>query len=111
MNKNVRPGVRTGSPTANVISPAAAANIGVAKGDHITGKGTVKRPAEPLVTGKIRQPVALGNAVALNVGKGGPGQGRVVHRSGSQSATPAPAAVPAGRDILGEFGPESVRRK
>ena len=109
MNKNVRVPIRTGSPTANKVSPAAAANIGVAKGDHVTEKGTVRRPPEPLVTGKMPA-VPMGNAVALNVGGGGPGKRRVIHERGTQSqhGPVAGSPEPKGRDILSDFGPSSL---
>lgn len=113
MNKNVRVPIRTGERTANAISPGAAARIGTSVGNHSMDRGTVKRPAEPLVTGKVSQPVALGNAKALDVGGGGVGTGRVTHRSGSQSlhGTPVQGSTPAPRDILGDFGPESTPRR
>jgi hypothetical protein len=47
----------------------------------------------------------MGNAVATNVGKGGPGAGRTVMRSGSQSQH-GPIVGPApviGRDIWKDF--------
>jgi hypothetical protein len=83
MNKNVRVPIRSGPPNTKVISPAASANIGISKGNHAES-GTVRRPPEPLVQG-TRPQVAMGNAKALDVGKGGPGSGRTVYRSGSQS--------------------------
>jgi hypothetical protein len=110
MNKVRNVGVRTGSPTAQKISPAAAANLGISKGTH-SQSGDSRRPPEPLVTGTMKQ-VPLGNAVAGNVGKGGPGAGRIVHRSGSQGQQGAVAGsvAPQGRDILSGFGPESTKR-
>ena len=112
MNKNVRVPIRTGSPTASAISPGAASQIGTALGNHSMDRGTVKRPAEPLVTGKISQPVALGNAVALNVGKGGVGTGRIIHERGTQGQHgPAAGRVePQGRDILSDFSPRKGDR-
>ena len=108
MNKNVRVPIRTGERTANKVSPGAVSQIGHAQGNHAMDKGTVKRPAEPLVTGKIAQPVPLGNAKALDVGGGGVGTGRTVHKSGSQAThgTPVQGSTPAPRDILSDFGRE-----
>ena len=75
-NKLVQVGVSGGSPRANVISPGGADQQGQAMG---------KRSAvQPLVAGTAAAPVALGNAVATNVGPGGPGRGRTVKPSGSQ---------------------------
>jgi hypothetical protein len=110
--KNVRNvGVRTGSPTANKVSPQAVSGLGLAKGNHAETVGTVKRPPEPLVTGRGPQ-VPLGNAVAQNVGKGGPGAGRVVHARGSQGqhGPVAGSPQPQGRDILSDFSPRKGDR-
>jgi hypothetical protein len=51
--------------------------------------------------------------VALNVGKGGPGTGRTVMRSGSQGTHGSvnPGHAPARRDILSEYGPDILGRK
>jgi hypothetical protein len=46
---------------------------------------------EPKFTGKNFQPVKFGNEVALNVGKGGCGTGRTIHKTGSQDQHGAPA--------------------
>jgi hypothetical protein len=81
--EHVRTPVRAGPPNTKVISPSAAANIGASKGDHVTEGGTVQRPSDPLVAG-TRPQVASGNDVARNVGRGGPGAGRTVYRSGTQ---------------------------
>ena len=107
MNKVRNVGVRSGPPNTKIISPAAAANLGASKGNHVMGKGTVQRPPEPLVRGTASQ-VPLGNAVATNVGRGGAGAGRIVHATGSQGQHGAAVqgSQPAPRDILSEFGPE-----
>ncbi|WP_426410038.1 hypothetical protein [Bradyrhizobium ganzhouense] len=106
MNKVRSVGVRTGAPTTRIISPGAVSNIGAPKANHATDTGTFRAASQPLVTGNARD-VPLGNAVAGNVGRGGPGTGRVVHSTGSQGQH-GPAAgspQPQGRDILGDFGP------
>ncbi len=82
MNKVRSVGVRTGSPMAQRVSPGAVSQIGSKQGNH-SMSGTTQRPPQPLVTGSMPQ-VPLGNALAQNVGKGGPGAGRTVHVSGSQ---------------------------
>ena len=84
-NKNVRPPVKTGSPRANKISPGAADRIGQ-QVVMTTSQGT------KLVQGTAPQ-APLGNALAQNVGKGGPGTGRTVHKAGSQSATPSVSPI------------------
>jgi hypothetical protein len=82
--KNVRNvPIRTGPPNTKVISPSAVMQIGSKQGNHADG-GTVRRPPDPLVQG-TRPQVAMGNAKALDVGRGGPGTGRTIHKSGSQS--------------------------
>ena len=52
--------------------------------------------------------VPMGNQVALNVKGGGPGAGRTVMRTGSQSRHGAPVqgSTPTPRDILSEYGRE-----
>jgi hypothetical protein len=57
--------------------------------------------------------VPLGNAIATNVGKGGPGAGRTVMPCGTQGMHgPVAGQVrPQGRDILSEYGPEISGRK
>jgi len=85
--QHVKPTVRGGPPNTKIVSVSAAGSIGRSKGDHSTEGGgkTVARPKDPLIQG-TRSQVPSGNAVALNVGKGGPGAGRVLHgQAGSQS--------------------------
>jgi hypothetical protein len=82
-NKLVKVGVKAGPPNTKIISPSAVAIQGNKQGDHRTDGGAMRRPPDPLIQGTKPQ-VAMGNAVALNVGKGGPGVGRTVHKSGSQ---------------------------
>jgi hypothetical protein len=98
MNKNVTVGVRTGSPS-KATSPAAANQLGAA---------TAFKKEQVGVGRGERNSVPLGNEVALNVGKGGCGTGRDIHRYGSQGFHgPAnPGHSPAARDILSEFGPD-----
>jgi hypothetical protein len=99
-----------GSAMTRKVSPDAVSNIGLSKGTHVTGAGgrEVNRPATPLYR-EAQAPCCLGNEVAKNVGRGGPGAGRTVYASGSQmqhgSANPG-GPMPAPRDILGGFGPE-----
>jgi hypothetical protein len=96
-NKRVDIGVRTGSG-AHGIRPA-----------HVSQTGTAVDP-KSVERRETKAPEArFGNEVALNVGGGGPGVGRDVHPTGAQGVH-GPVAQgnprPAGRDILGGFGPE-----
>ena len=104
MNKNVGVGVRAGPPNTKIISPAAASRIGGHYGNHAEGV-TVRPPPQPLVTG-TRPQVPLGNALATNVGQGGPGAGRNVQLRGAQGQH-GPAAPgqprPQGQDIFVSF--------
>ena len=108
-NKNVKVGVRAGSPSTNVINPAGTRQL---------GNAVERETVQPLQRGSAKAATELGNALATNVGKGGPGTGRTIYGSGSQGTWGSPAQGEAdhapdvndmsgGRDILGEFGPES----
>jgi len=88
-------GVVTGT-NAKGVSPQAAARIGM---QVITSTGVAKVP------GPISKP--LGNELAKNVGAGGPGAGRTIYSTGTQSKQPVPGPMPAGRDILRDFGPDT----
>jgi hypothetical protein len=105
-------GVRTGPASTNKVSPAGVAQYGRAMGDQIRPGGghTGKNSAEPVFQGTMPK-VMLGNAKATDVGKGGPGTGRTVMRSGSQSqhGPVAGSPKPQGRDILGGYGPDRRR--
>jgi hypothetical protein len=85
-NKVRNVGVQTGK-AAKGVSPQAASRIGM---QVVTSTGVAKVP------GPISKP--LGNELAKNVGKGGPGAGRTVHPSGSQQGTPnsTPIVSPGG---------------
>jgi len=73
-NQFVQPGIKTGSPKRGT-SPGAADQLGQA----------VSFKREQVDMGRAYQASKLGNEVALNVGKGGPGAGRTVMKSGSQN--------------------------
>jgi hypothetical protein len=108
-NKNVAVGVRRGAP-ATGVRPAGLSQFGSAIGNHATGSAKALRGGAEKYSGAgpAGGGQKLGNEVALNVGKGGPGTGRTVMRSGSQQGTTAPQSMSAGRDILSEFGPDSA---
>jgi len=71
-------------PRVRGVNPAAVADIGAAKGNHSENRD-LPYSARQLYSGKGMQTgVQLGNAKATDVGRGGPGTGRTVHRAGSQ---------------------------
>src|SRR5262249_27191408 len=88
---------------------AQAANVaGVAQ----QGMATAFKK-EPLIQGKGYEPQGMGPTGIANATKGpagaGPGgMGRTIYRSGSQSPTPPAHGMPAGRNTLAEYGPDSV---
>ena len=68
---------------------------------------------EPITQGKGYEPSKMGPTGIANASKGpagaGPGgYGRTIYKSGSQSPTPAAKEMPAGRNTLAEYGPESI---
>jgi hypothetical protein len=109
-NKAVSKPVRTGAAREG-ITAGYAGQLGTALGDHVTDGRPANRAAEPM---KAAAPYksAMGNELATNVGKGGPGAGRQVHRSGSQAhhGAPTAAATKPGADILSHYGPERSGR-
>jgi hypothetical protein len=111
VNKTVP--VRRGAP-ATGVRPGAVSQFGEALGNHATGSGKALRGgAERYATATPaggRGP--LGNEVATNVGKGGPGAGRTIHKTGSQQGMPVtPQAIGPTRDTLAEFGPDSANAR
>jgi hypothetical protein len=81
----VQVGQRLGPTSATKVDPRNVAAIGAKRGDH-SEYGTARNHQQvpPREMGKMPQPV-LGNAKALDVGRGGPGAGRILHgQSGSQ---------------------------
>jgi hypothetical protein len=97
-SKLVHPGIRTGSPRRG-SSPAAASQL---------GQSTAFKKENVEVRPAYNSGVPLGNAKALDVGKGGVGSGRTVMRSGSQGTwgTPDRGSTAPAKDILSEYGPE-----
>ena len=92
-SKLVKVGVRTGGPNKRV-GPGYASQIGSALGNHAQEQGQkVLRPQEPMYGKGPSLQSELGNAVALNVGKGGCGTGRTLYgKSGSQGTYGTPVA-------------------
>jgi hypothetical protein len=80
----VRPGVRTGA-AATGYNPGRVGQIGSALGNHAEHGPVRGDPREaPHTARPAGGEMRLGNEVATNVGKGGPGTGRRVMASGSQ---------------------------
>jgi hypothetical protein len=93
------------------INPGHVAQYGAALGDHVTEQGSsTKYRGEPRATATPIS-VPLGNSLAKNVGKGGPGAGREVFRCGTQGTqgpvNPGASRPGADKPILGAFGPDS----
>jgi hypothetical protein len=85
-------------PKPHAIDPGAVSQIGISS---FLGR-------EPLREGKGYGPVGPTDNVAA-VGVGG---GRTVYKSGGQHGLQRPAReMPAGRDTLAEYGPESITSK
>src|SRR5262245_30983102 len=83
--------VRTGAP-ASGINPGYAGQRGMALGNRAMEGRSANRAAEPMNT-TAPYSAPLGNEVAGNVGRGGPGAGRTVHASGSQAQHGPPTAA------------------
>jgi hypothetical protein len=103
---------RLGTP-ARGISPGAISQLGEAIGNHVTdGNSRLPYRGEKYLVGKTPAggAVKLGNEIAGNVGKGGPGAGREVFKTGSQQGMPTTPQPPSGgRGILSDFGPDSAQ--
>jgi len=103
--KNVRQGTRE-APKVRAANVKAVAEQGAMRGNHATDTGDFPFKREPLYQGASFQPVALGNTLTTNVGKGGPGAGRTLYgQSGTvkQYGEAAGAPKPAGRDVWADF--------
>ena len=105
-NKNVKVPVRTGS-NAKGVNPGGADQLG----QHV-GR---RQAATPLYGGPAptAAKVPLGNEIATNVGKGGPGAGRTTYARGTQAThgpvNPGEGNRPEGRgfDVRGR-SPKTV---
>lgn len=99
----------SGQP-AQKINPGGVAQFGSAVGNHASdSRATTNYRGDPVRMGAMggMGSVKLGNEVALNVGKGGPGSGRTVMRSGSQGGVSPATPIGPTKDTLAEFGPDS----
>jgi hypothetical protein len=96
----------TGSRSTN---PGGVGQLGQSQGSHVTRGEESSYRGDPLHSGPSFQPTEFGNAIAARtVCK--PGGSREVKKSGSQQQYGSGGPEkPSGRDILGDFGPESSR--
>ena len=91
------------------------------KVEPVTHKGNVSGVAQqgrslafardPITQGKGYEPgkmTATGLRGTYNPATQGPSSQRTTYKAGSQSATPSTTGMPAGRNTLAEFGPDSV---
>jgi hypothetical protein len=86
-NKHTKITPVVGSNQTRKTNVDAVSNSGRAVGNHASDSGggnTTTRPNVPLHQ-PAKAATMLGNAKALEVGRGGPGTGRTVHPSGGQS--------------------------
>jgi hypothetical protein len=93
-----------GSDMTRKVSVPQASQIGLSQGSHITDKGEAKRPNVPIFQ-PAQAPCCLGNEIAKNVGRGGPGVGRTVYATGSQGqqgpVNPGmPTQAPRSNDVM-----------
>jgi hypothetical protein len=98
--------VKTGKPALK-DNVKAVSQIGQSLGNKATDHSKMINSVERLRQGALGAMgnVELGNARAQSCPKG-PGGGRTIYRSGTQSA-PTTRAMPATKDTLAEFGRES----
>jgi hypothetical protein len=105
--------VKTGKGNRGV-SVGATSQLGAKQGSHVTSEGGKETSYRGDNRGRVHQgdalrPAEMGNAVSAAT-KCGPGGSRTVYASGSQGQTGSGGPQkPSGRDILGEYGPESSR--
>src|SRR6516165_8250409 len=91
---------------ARVMRPQGVSQIGSSIGNRVTNSGRTLSGAVEPVRGKALPAglsVPLGNQVALNVGRGGPGAGRVLYGKSGTNQQHGPVAgspKPQGREIL-----------
>jgi hypothetical protein len=94
-----RSGVKV-EPEAKAASAAGVAQQGLStafkKEPLFEGRG---------YTPKEMAPTGIANS-RFNSAASGPGSGRTIYSSGSQSPTPTARPMPPGRDTLSEYGPD-----
>jgi hypothetical protein len=97
-NKLVHPKMRGGKRTLDAVSPSAVSDLGMAVG--------YKRV--PLVKSTPKDFVPLGNDLATNVGRGGPGTGREIFPRGYQSCHGTPAKGEPGMQGKADRGERAI---
>lgn len=110
-------GVRNGTARPRGQNPRWTSQIGQSYGNKAMNRPGMM-PTEKVIekrrTGEVGLGARLGNELALNVGKGGPGTGRTLYGQSGSNQTYGPVAgspKPQGRPILSEFGGESKPRR
>ena len=111
--QHVEKSVRTGKGSY-ATTPGYVGQLGNKQGSHVTRGEDSNYRGEIMHRGGTL-PTKFGNEVALNVRGGGPGTGRTIYSSGSQSGSgghgPSNPGHPSERrPILSEYGPESKPR-
>ena len=90
-------------PRSTSIDPA-----GISQRDVSTAFKKTPVEVGPGYSTKPMPPTGIANASKGPAGAGPGGMGRTIYKSGSQSPTPPAHGIPAGRNTLAEYGPESV---
>jgi hypothetical protein len=92
------------------VEPKARAMSPEAVGQQGASLAFARKPLErgPGYTTKPMPSTGIANAVKGPAGAGPGGFGRTIYKSGSQSPTPPAREMPAGRQILSEYGPDSI---
>jgi hypothetical protein len=107
---NRKVGVKAGPPNTRVISPRGVSQLGYAAGGKIRPGGgyTGENTSLPVFERKAGEQT-LGNELATDVGKGGPGTGRQVYKSGYQAqyGNVVPGNAPGKRSVFAEYPPET----
>jgi hypothetical protein len=90
------------------VRPGGVGQLGNSQGSHTTNRTDSSYRGEKLYGGRGYEPPIMISDPVKAVGVGG---GRSVMRSGSQSrhGQVAGSPKPAGRDILGSYGPEKSK--
>jgi hypothetical protein len=93
-------------PKSSAVSPEGISQFGLQHAfkpkELFNGPGYSTKP---------QSDTGIANARKGPAGAGPGGYGRTIYKSGSQSPTPPAHEMPAGRNTLAEYGPESVTSK